>query len=60
MSEKKNNHTIYKKVRKEGGSVVLSMGNCIPKDWRIVKISLISEVDDNNEVWRDIRVEKVA
>lgn len=34
-------HNQYKKLRKEGGTRVLSVGTLVPKDWRLVKVSAV-------------------
>ena len=47
----------YIKVRKEGGTTILSVGKLIPKGWKIV--SLTGRVDIAQEV-AYLRVEKVA
>ena len=34
-------HDQYKKVRKEGGSLVIAVGSLIPAEWKLVKLSLV-------------------
>jgi len=36
----------YKKVRKEGGSIVLSVGSLLPTDWKVVKIIPLKDESD--------------
>lgn len=47
----------YIKVRKEGGTTVLSLGKLIPKGWKIVKLDQVSAKPDESVT---IRVKKVA
>ena len=51
----KNKLYDYKKVRLEGGSVILTMGKNIPKEWKLVKIEVLDK-DDSSVTLRIIKV----
>jgi len=47
-SESKNNErkTDYYKLRKEGGTLSVSLGKRIPPDWTVVEVQTVSETED--------------
>ena len=49
--------TQYKKVRREGGSVVIAMGNHIPSDWKMVRLVTVGKPTDRAVT---VKFEKVA
>ncbi len=47
----------YIKVRKEGGTTILSLGRLIPEGWKIVKLTKVGELPDKVVT---VQIEKVA
>lgn len=54
---KEATHNQFKKVRKEGGSQVLTVGKLLPSEWKIVRIVYEDTLPDK---WVRVRIEKVA
>lgn len=46
----------YVKVRLEGGSVVLTVGSAIPKDWKLVEIIVKASKDGLRRVLTIVKV----
>jgi hypothetical protein len=53
-------HNRYKKVRKEGGSRVVSIGDLIPQNWNIVLLVKEDYQDKPDRQWVRVRIERVA
>lgn len=41
-------HDQYKKVRREGGSIVIAVGKLIPDEWKIVKLTTVGKPTDKS------------
>ena len=48
--------TDYKKVRIEGGSVILTLGKIVPRNWRLVQLQVL----ERNENWVVVKIVRVA
>ncbi len=46
----------YVKVRLEGGSVVLTVGSSIPKDWKLVEVATQVSKDGQRRVLTIVKV----
>ena len=44
------------KVRREGGSVVLTLGDSIPKDWKLVEVIEKASKDSHKRVLEIVKV----
>ena len=50
----------FSKVRREGGSLTISLGKFIPGDWTLVKMIKEDCRDKPGKEWVRLRLEKVA
>lgn len=52
----KKQRSKYIKVRSEGGSVVLTLGKIIPKEWKLVEITVKASRDGDKRVLTIVKV----
>ena len=53
-------HNQYKKLRKEGGTRVLSVGTLVPKSWKLVRVIKEDELIKDDREWVRLRIERVV
>ena len=53
-------HNQYKKLRKEGGTRVLSVGTLVPKDWRLVRVIKEDELLGGDKEWVRLQIERIV
>lgn len=57
QEQRERRYNPYRRVRTEGGSVVITMGAVIPKDWNMVEVKVLGEPTDKEVV---IKFRKVS
>ena len=57
VTKKQTRNREFKRVRLEGGSVVITLGSVVPSDWQMVKVVPVGKVAGKSVT---IRFDKVA
>jgi len=56
-TDRRKPEAIFRLIRQEGGSRVLTVGRILPPDWQMVRLDVVKESDGNEIV---IKITKTA